>query len=304
MDCKDVKELLGALADGEVSDSEREALLSHIAECETCKNEYEDIQNLKKEFSKLDVQLRGALADSVMKKIYAEAYPKKKKPFFFKYAGTAAAVAIIAIAAIYMGTTPQNDKAECNSAEDVTVTLQASDKLFSDDAMTERVTESTQDGSDYEFSSLGKQDSSTSTNTEAEENKEVPKADAKGEAVELPSSEPAESLFDEPMSSAPDILKSEDITLEEPPCEPESDDISLEHFRFYNSISLDTAIIFVDSEVETVAPLLDNVSSVSGSCINVDSHHSAVMDILISNSIPITKTDIPEGSTETTVFAE
>ncbi len=321
MDCKDVKELLGALADGEVSDKEREALLSHIAECETCKKEYEDIQKLKKEFSKLNVQLRGALADSVMEKIYAETYPKKKKTFFFRYIGTAAAVLVVAVTAVYIGISPKKDHAESNSAEDITVTLQASDSILNDGAVTETAPESALGKFDYQYSILDIPSSNINTKAESKEesNKDVPQAEAVEDNDEFPSSKPLKSPLDEPtVSVTPDTLKSEDATVEEtpaeaesgdttveePPAEAESEDISLKNFRFYNSISFNTAIIFVDSEIETVVPLLDNVESVSGDCINIDSHHSEVMDILISNSIPITKTDIPEGSTETTVFAE
>lgn len=136
MDCKDVKETLGALIDNEVSDTEKEALLSHIAECEECRKEYEELQALKKDFAKLDTKLKGALAESVMQRVYAESFPKKKKPFFIRYAGTAAAIILVCTLFIYTRLFPVNEESQDNafSPESEIVTDTAVDSEPKDEA--------------------------------------------------------------------------------------------------------------------------------------------------------------------------
>ena len=53
--------------------------MSHIAECEDCKKEYEELLAIKDAFKKFDTPLDGKLAESTMEEIYKKAYPEKKK---------------------------------------------------------------------------------------------------------------------------------------------------------------------------------------------------------------------------------
>lgn len=340
MDCKDVKENLGTLIDGEVSDAEREALLSHIAECETCQREYEELLSIKKEFSRLDLQLKGALADSVMQKICAEVYPEKKKPFFLRHLGTAAALLIIAGLFVYTRVNPISaPKEEGLRADAPTESVNGEseydyaflDKADTDDAedayvedgntihYTNQETITTYPSVSYPMDTPAESEPEEAVPEEpmAPDEKpeaespigepEMPKAESPMEEPESPMEEP-ESPMEEP-AAEPEMPKSES-PMEEPPkkypvVENYTDEVTLlSDYRFQNSIATDTAIIFVDSTMETVLPLFANASSIGSNQINVDEHHSKVMDILLSNSITVTASDIPEGTTETAICIE
>ena len=94
--------MLNALVDGEVNDSDREIIMSHIAECEDCKKEYEELLAIRDAFGDLGCALpEGKLAESTMKEIYKKVYPEKKKSFLFRHMGTVAALFIVAIFCIY-----------------------------------------------------------------------------------------------------------------------------------------------------------------------------------------------------------
>ena len=306
MDCKETKEYLGALVDGEVTDAEREALLSHIAECETCQKEYEELLAIKKEFSRLDVQLKGALAESVMQKIHAEVYPERKRPFFLRHLGTAAALLIIAGLFVYTRINPISAPKE-------------------EDLRADAPTESVNGESDYDYAFLDKADTDKAyvedgtihytqetittypsvsfpmdTPAEAEPEEAVPE-----EPMATPEAPREEAPMEEP-AAEPDTPKVESTTEEPvkkyPSAENHTDSIPLlSDYRYLNSIATDTAIIFVDSNIETVLPLFANASSIGSNQINVDEHHTKVMDILLSNSITVTASDIPEDTIETTI---
>lgn len=276
MDCTEVKNNLSALIDGEVTDSEREKLLSHIAECEDCRNEYAELRQLKKDISRLNVQLKSALADSVMKKISAETLPEKKKsPFFVRYIGTAAALIIIAGVFFYSRLAPANNKSEESAVQDA-------------------VTESERIESDLTYDSAT--DDSEETFDSVMALPETPMASPlpESEAVAEDSANDLKGNGKKPETPA---LKSEEYKFA-------IDSSKLEDYRFYNSIAPETAIIFVDSEVDELLPLFDNVSSVTANAVNIPEPHTEVINILLSNSIKVTSTDLPMGAKETVVFAE
>lgn len=306
MDCNEVKVQLYALMDNEVTDSEREKLLSHIAECDDCKKEYEELKAMKNEFRKLDVKLDGALADSTMKKIYAKAYPQKKNPFLLKYMGTAAALIIIAGMFIFAKLTPQKDSQKENVSENKPIkTLQLENASFKDGSKNNAPKPDT--GAETESVRLPKEESTDVTNTntvydteddvfhytEAEDPfKEESKEEANDTSV---------SDFEKPTSKAEASEESiqEDVTPGQAMLEN-----SLPDFRLYNSIAPNTAIIFVDSEMSAVTPLFDNIISIGSNCINLEESHTEVMNILFSNSITVTSTDIPNNTDSTIVFVE
>jgi len=47
MSCEDYKELLMAYIDGEIDEADRERFEEHIAQCERCRSELEELRNLK-----------------------------------------------------------------------------------------------------------------------------------------------------------------------------------------------------------------------------------------------------------------
>ncbi len=108
MDCNKVIENLSALIDDELTNVEKEEILSHIAECSECRKRYEELKKIKKDFAKLNVTLNGRLAESVMTRVYNER-PKKKTPFFFRYIGTAAALVIIVAVAMSTRLAPRKE---------------------------------------------------------------------------------------------------------------------------------------------------------------------------------------------------
>lgn len=268
MDCKEVKEMLSALADGEIADGTKEEILSHIAECDTCRQEYEELKAIKKEFSKLRIRLNGELADVVMKKITAEAHPKKKTPFILRHLGTAAALIIVAGMFILTRNVSYDNKA-------------------AESEPTNR-TESAPAKGDFQFSIPSAENTSSDVFDSVEEL--------------VPDQAPAES---EPMGMPEATLKSEspDLPMAEESVS-ESQSSAVNDFRLSNSISLDTAIIFVDSDMQTITPLFDSIESIGASCININQPHTEVMQVLYSNSISVTSTDIPESTTDTTIYVE
>ena len=285
MDCKEVKEMLNALADGEVTDGEREEILSHIAECESCRAEYEELKAIKKEFSRLRIRLNGELADSVMEKITAEAHPKKNKPFLFRHIGTVAALIIVAgMFFLTRNTAEDNKAAESESAE-----------VNTDSVILK---------GDYNFSISPNGSNTLTDDSDRVEESVMDEAPMESMMPEAPMKEWTE----EPKASEPKPgtqLKSEAVDL--PQTEEsvqESENLAVNDFRISNSISLDTAVIFVDSDMETLTPLFDSIESLGMNCINLNQPHGEVMDILFSNSISVTMTDIPENTTDTTIVVE
>lgn len=310
MDCKDAKEYLGALIDGEVTNSEREEVLSHIAECEACRKDYEELLAIRKNFKKLDVQLRGALTDSVVEKICADAHTVKKKPFFVKHIGTAAALVIIAGLFIYtrlnpidmakeeIGVTPDS-LFDAGGSGNYNYVFGVKESVTADDESTEYDTESDNAADNYnsdeksETASITlKEDYSQSTSDFAEAPVEAESDEIAEESITEPSATPEMPKFKDPLKEAPSSY------------EPSTEAPVFADYRFLNSIELDMAIIFVDSEMETLLSLFNDADYVSTNQINVNDYSSNVMNILISNSIPIISTDIPKEATETAILVE
>lgn len=278
MDCKEAKELLNALADGELSEKEKEEILSHIAVCEDCKNEYDEIKAIKKEFENLSVSIDGRLADSVMEKITAETHPKKKSSFIFRHIGTVAALLVVA-GMFYL---TKDNTAESLEADDVSATITQ--------------TETAAAKSEHKFApSIN----NSPLHDDADSVTEEVLDQAPSETM------PEESLkVDMPMAEAPagDSLKADMPMAEESAAESES--TSTNNFRLFNSIGFNTAIIFVESDMKTLTPLFNSIVSIGSNSINLNQSHTDVMDVLCSNSITITSTDIPEITTDTVVFVE
>lgn len=264
MTCYEARESFGALIDGELTNGEKEALLSHIAECEECRNEYEELRRLKKEFSRLTVQLDGALAKSAMEKIYTQATPEKKKtPFFFRYIGTAAALVIIASLFLYTRIAPANEGAELDGADEPqaeSVTIQ-SGKLWADEdaSVTESVFEAEEEDS-------GKTDYS-----EKHQYDDV-LTDVAPEAAPMPESALGEASND---------------------CKPS-----------YVTDARKIGFIFVEVEVEDLVPLFDNVEKVEKDCLTVNSTPQDVVRVLTQNSIDVLNTEIPTDVESTTIIEQ
>ncbi len=118
MNCKEIREMLGDLLDGEC-EREKE-VLSHLESCEDCKREYDELVELKKKFKDVVEESKLSLADSVVGEIRKELYPKKKTPFFLRHIGLAASLVIIACLALYSSLPkPESaDEAKNTASED------------------------------------------------------------------------------------------------------------------------------------------------------------------------------------------
>lgn len=309
MNCTEVKDLLGALIDNEVTDVQREELLCHIAQCEDCKREYEELQQLRKDFSQLDVQLRGAIAEKVMGKVCEEAYPKKKTPFILRHLGTAAALVIIVAAAIMIKLAPRLDSAK--EAEEV-----SNSSLMAD------ATEESAEDIEYNFALLDKIEEdvvlkSESLDTDGNLNindvtpeavPEVPmEPEAPMEAVpEAPMEPEAPMTPMEPVQgSKPTASDNKQSAIGEPDSERAEPEASFEEdFRYSNSIPFTTSVIFIDGDIQDVLPLLDNVTSVGADYANISANHVEVMEILTSNRIEITNSFTYDEATTTAIYEE
>lgn len=266
MNCYEAKENFGALIDGELTEAEKEALLSHIAECEECRKEYEELRALKKEFSKLTVQLDGALAQSAMARVYSQAIPEKKKtPFFFRYIGTAAALVIIASLFIYTRLTPANESAEndtANALQTESVTVEDSKDFWAD-----------------------KEEAGAESVFEAETEKNAAATDYS-----------EKHQYDGVLN---------DVTPEEAPM-PESALGEATNYckPSYVIDVMKIGVIFVDVEVEDLVPLFDNVEKVDKDCLTVNSTPQDVMKVLTQNGIEVLNTDIPTDVESTTIMEQ
>lgn len=103
MDCRECALKLDALLHNELGEEEKEKVLAHLSECESCKREYEDALELKHSFDTLVEKSDKSLADSVVAKIRKENSPYKKTPFLVRHMGLAASLVFILVLAVYTG---------------------------------------------------------------------------------------------------------------------------------------------------------------------------------------------------------
>ncbi len=349
MDCKYAREQLGALLDGELEAKDKEAILLHIAECPDCRKEYEELKKLRKEFEKLDFKLHGALADSVMQRIYAETpqvqnkAQKKKKPFIFRYMGTAAAFAVILTLFIYTRIAPpqfdakgmeSNDapeaffqKKEETSEEKVmdgNFTFSVRDESVYPEGPNEPTVEeettapyypteqpSLEDSADHEaMPDTEISESTTSSNNAllgSDPQETAPEEPVKSADTMNPSAQPtppSSDTLETPEKLSKPSAESDSIGTPEMPADSSPDPEEEKRvFRIYNSIPDTTAIIFTDAALTALVPLFDDINSTDGACVNTDTDPNEVIDILKSNNIAVTSTDIPKITDNTSVYA-
>ena len=321
MDCKEIKVMLNALVDGEVNDSDREIIMSHIAECEDCKKEYEELLAIKDAFKKFDTPLDGKLAESTMKEIYKKAYPEKKKSFLFRHIGTVAALFVIAVFFIYNATSKSKDmaveenkenqpihtmKAEGEYAFAVNPESQADEKTEVADKVTDNIQTPAEALPEAESPLETAPEESTGTDDAKSESSVI-------EPSEKPAATPEEPKAEEPKAEAPieEEPLPEDVYVEEPKAETPmevtpgiaSKDF-FNKFRYSNSIELDTSIIFVKSDINTLLDIFDTAKTVADNGIKLEIQPVKVIDILFSNSITVTSSDFPENSVETIIYTE
>lgn len=269
MDCNKAFENLSALIDNEVSDKEREELLLHIAECDTCREEYEKLIDIKAQFKSLDRELRVALsksaaspADKAMEEIYKEAYPRRNIPFFMRHIGTAAAlILVVALFLIAKRVPPAEESLKLNGA-----------------SMKDSVMLESQSKAEAETSTLvdGALMDVVTGNTYSEPMESMP-------SVEIPMGTPMEPSFeetaDEEESQHYDVIKNVSVL---------------------NSIPLESGVV-VDREHRDFI-LLNFTNSASGEGFAlVESPIDEVMDELAENYIDVIYSNRVENSERTLV---
>ncbi len=310
MDCKETREMLGSLIDNEVTDTEREAILSHIAECESCKKEYEELIEIKKSFSKLDIQLKGALAESVMQRIYAEKAPKKKKPFIFRYMGTAAAIIIIVSLFAYSRLVPLNDgvknteSANDSSAESTNDEFGVN-KSDTDGTFNDMPTEAPMAPAEPAEGDL--EEASPESDIIPDRNNMHLSTELSPPANEFPAEEPP--MKDSPVSS--DVTESESPKAESVKGEMKDEIPETEYsaetvikFKALNSISDTTAIFFVNCDMDTLVPLFEEPTLLAENYFNTNLVYDETLNILTSNSIEINYSSVPKNSEDTILVTD
>ena len=302
MDCKEIKVMLNALVDGEVNDSDREIIMSHIAECEDCKKEYEELLAIRDAFGNLGCALpEGKLAESTMKEIYKKVYPEKKKSFLFRHMGTVAALFIVAIFCIYTMNSNTKDavKEEANENKPIQTMKTEGDYAFGVMKPENNKSESSFD-EESEIADNVMEDTQTPAEMLPEEDIPIPEAPLESEEpkIEAPKAEEPKSessINEDPKSATPSFPKpGQDSTVSD----------FFTDFRFSNSIEFDISIIFVDSDIPTLMNLFSSAKPIASNGIKLPVQPVKVMDILYSNNITVTSSDLPENSLETIIYAE
>ena len=75
--CPEIKEMISAMLDGEILDSDRTVIENHIKPCPECAAMYEDFDALSDAFAEEIVPVPASLHGKIMKRVRTSAKPKK-----------------------------------------------------------------------------------------------------------------------------------------------------------------------------------------------------------------------------------
>jgi|GEM_PF-1587440 len=264
MDCKDVRENLGALSDGELNAQEKEEILSHIAQCPECMAEYKELIQIKEDFKKLDVKLHSALSESVMEKIRENQVKTKKTPFIFRHMGVAASLIIILSLFFYSRFMPKDN-------------FELSQVPLKNESVTE-------DSSESEESVYQDEENNVFSDTASD----VLFDDVKNESMVI----------------SPSLQKPTESDRGDPESEKKESVISFSVIQTKNSLDTDVAIMVVEGEIENVIKLFDAYPTLKNSenCVTVSLESHSVEKILTKNSVPVIRSEIPENSESTALY--
>lgn len=118
MSCEEIREMISAMTDNELSEDDRALLMEHLAACPECMKVYEAFASVSEMLSDLEEVPEG-FTDSVMQKLRAKSQAPKRKISFLRVAGLAACLALILfsgrnLSVLRLGAFNSSDPAEPN----------------------------------------------------------------------------------------------------------------------------------------------------------------------------------------------
>ena len=99
--CEKNQEMISAMLDGELSESEKHTVEMHIANCPECAAMYEDFAALSEAISEENAEIPAGLHSKIMKRVRTS--PKPKKPLIIQLRPymSAAACLVVAVGAVF-----------------------------------------------------------------------------------------------------------------------------------------------------------------------------------------------------------
>ena len=99
--CEKIQEMISAMLDGEVLESDRVAIEAHIASCPDCAAMYEDFSSLSEAISEDCAEIPAGLHSKIMKGIRTSSKPRKPLIIQLRPYMSAAACLIVAVGAVF-----------------------------------------------------------------------------------------------------------------------------------------------------------------------------------------------------------
>lgn len=111
--CEQTREMLSLYIDDMLSETEKETVQSHLAECEACREDYEMLLAVKQSMADMpQFEVSDRFRTGLHEKLVAEAAKKTssapaRRPLWYRLSGAAAAVAVIAVSVIALNNMPK-----------------------------------------------------------------------------------------------------------------------------------------------------------------------------------------------------
>ena len=111
--CEQTREMLSLYIDDMLSETEKETVQSHLAECEACREDYEMLLAVKQSMADMpQLEVSDRFRTGLHEKLVAEAAKKTssapaRRPLWYRLSGAAAAVAVIAVSVIALNNVPK-----------------------------------------------------------------------------------------------------------------------------------------------------------------------------------------------------
>ena len=99
-DCLKIQEMISAMLDGELSESDRDAIEKHIASCPECAAMYDDFTALSGEFEESLAEVPAGLHTKIMKGVRTSQKPKKPVLTLLRPYMSAAACLVVIVGAV------------------------------------------------------------------------------------------------------------------------------------------------------------------------------------------------------------
>lgn len=111
--CEQTSEMLSLYIDDMLSETEKETVQSHLAECEACREDYAMLLAVKQSMADMpQLEVSDRFRTGLHEKLVAEAAKKMssapaRRPLWYRLSGAAAAVAVIAVSVIALNNMPK-----------------------------------------------------------------------------------------------------------------------------------------------------------------------------------------------------